>query len=31
VLDVSGEEARLIREGAISWSELQETIRNAER
>lgn len=31
VLDVSGKEARLIREGALSWSELQETIRNAER
>ncbi|HKP72373.1 MAG TPA: L-threonylcarbamoyladenylate synthase, partial [Pyrinomonadaceae bacterium] len=29
VLDVSGDEARLIREGAVSWRELQETIRNA--
>ncbi|MDQ1559687.1 MAG: L-threonylcarbamoyladenylate synthase [Pyrinomonadaceae bacterium] len=27
VLDVSGSEARLIREGAVSWRELQETIR----
>jgi L-threonylcarbamoyladenylate synthase len=27
VLDVSGDEARLIREGAISWTELRETIR----
>ncbi|MDQ1612782.1 MAG: L-threonylcarbamoyladenylate synthase [Pyrinomonadaceae bacterium] len=27
VLDVSGSEARLIREGAVSWQELQETIR----
>jgi len=29
VLDVSGSEARLIREGAVSWRELQETIRGA--
>ncbi|HEX8131781.1 MAG TPA: L-threonylcarbamoyladenylate synthase [Pyrinomonadaceae bacterium] len=29
VLDVSGDEARLIREGAIGWRELQETIRSA--
>jgi L-threonylcarbamoyladenylate synthase len=28
VLDVSGAEARLIREGAVSWRELQETIRD---
>jgi len=28
VLDVSGGEARLIREGAVSWRELQETIRD---
>ncbi|MDQ1524758.1 MAG: L-threonylcarbamoyladenylate synthase [Pyrinomonadaceae bacterium] len=27
VLDVSGSKARLIREGAVSWRELQETIR----
>jgi L-threonylcarbamoyladenylate synthase len=27
VLDVSGGEARLIREGAVSWRELRETIR----
>lgn len=27
VLDVSGDEARLIREGVVSWRELQETIR----
>jgi L-threonylcarbamoyladenylate synthase len=30
VLDVSGGEARLIREGAVSWRELQETIRSVE-
>lgn len=29
VLDVSRSEARLIREGAVSWRELQETIRSA--
>jgi L-threonylcarbamoyladenylate synthase len=29
VLDVSGDEARLIREGVVSWQELQETIRSA--
>jgi L-threonylcarbamoyladenylate synthase len=29
VLDVSRGEARLIREGAVSWQELQETIRDA--
>ncbi|HEV2799295.1 MAG TPA: L-threonylcarbamoyladenylate synthase [Pyrinomonadaceae bacterium] len=29
VLDVSGDEARLIREGVVSWRELQETIREA--
>jgi L-threonylcarbamoyladenylate synthase len=29
VLDVTGREARLIREGAVSWRELQETIRSA--
>lgn len=29
VLDISRDEARLIREGAVSWSELQETIRGA--
>ena len=29
VLDVSHGEARLIREGAVSWRELQETIRSA--
>lgn len=29
VLDVSRGEARLIREGAVSWRELQETIRDA--
>ena len=29
VLDVSQVEARLIREGAVSWRELQETIRSA--
>jgi tRNA A37 threonylcarbamoyladenosine synthetase subunit TsaC/SUA5/YrdC len=27
VLDVSQDEPRLIREGAVSWRELQETIR----
>lgn len=27
VLDVSGDEARLIREGAVGWSELEETIK----
>ena len=30
VLDVSGGEARLVREGAVSWLKLQETIRGAE-
>jgi L-threonylcarbamoyladenylate synthase len=30
VLDVSRSVARLIREGALSWQELQETIRSAE-
>ncbi|HZH29354.1 MAG TPA: L-threonylcarbamoyladenylate synthase [Pyrinomonadaceae bacterium] len=30
VLDVSGGEARLIREGAVNWRELQETIRSVE-
>jgi L-threonylcarbamoyladenylate synthase len=30
VLDVSQEQAHLIREGAISWRELQETLRGAE-
>ena len=29
VIDVSRHEARLIREGAVGWSELQETIRGA--
>jgi L-threonylcarbamoyladenylate synthase len=29
VLDVSGGEARLIREGVVSWRELKETIREA--
>ena len=29
VLDVSQSEARLIREGAVSWQELEETIRSA--
>jgi L-threonylcarbamoyladenylate synthase len=29
VLDVSGGEARLIREGVVGWRELQETIREA--
>ena len=28
VLDVSGREARLIREGAVGWRELQETLRD---
>lgn len=28
VLDVTGDEARLIREGAVSWRELQETIKS---
>ncbi|HJR07239.1 MAG TPA: L-threonylcarbamoyladenylate synthase [Pyrinomonadaceae bacterium] len=30
VLDVSGDEPRLIREGAVSWSELQETIKSCQ-
>jgi len=30
VLDVSQDKARLIREGAVSWRALQETIRSAE-
>jgi len=30
VLDVRGEEARLIREGAVSWRELRATMRNSE-